>query len=300
MSTHTQRTSLRGLRTFCVAAGHQSFRTAADELHVTASAVSHQIKSLEQEMGVTLFDRNGRALSLTPAGRAFYESIDPLIAELDVVTRKHRARGMPAALKVSVQPFFATELFVPRLSEFTQRYPDIELQVDTSDESSEKIPAAADVSIRLLRSAPSADADLLFPLRLLPAGSPRFSDDLIVRDKKILSDFPIIVHETTPTAWFEWAKENDVVLPSTTKTVRLDSMIAVARAAERGMGAALVPVPLANDWFANGSLVKLFDRSLLIDGGYYVVCNETRGNREPVRKLKNWVLETFDPTTRPA
>ena len=109
--------SLRGLRTFCVAAKHESFRDAGDELFITASAVSHQVKSLEQELGVQLFDRNARDLRLTESGRALLEEACPLIEQLNEVVAGFKQGGRRLSIRMSVQPFFASEYFVPRLSE---------------------------------------------------------------------------------------------------------------------------------------------------------------------------------------
>lgn len=294
MSTNTPRFSLRSLRTFCIAAQHESFRTAADELFVTASAVSHQIKSLEQELDLLLFDRNSRSLSLTEIGRSLFEDAQPLLQQLDCAVARHCNGSSRCSLRISVQPFFASELFIPRLNDFAERHPDIDLQVDTSDESSEKIPANADVSIRLFRSPPAgANADLLFPLRLIPAGSPDFCERMVVKRKRIVSKFPIIVHDTRPKAWQRWTKKTGIQLPENTKSVRLDSMIAVARAAERGLGAALIPAPLSKEWFDSGSLVPLFEQELLVDGAYYLICKEDRFAETSVLVLREWVLKNF-------
>ena len=300
MSTNISRLSLRGLRTFCIAAQYESFRTAADELFVTASAVSHQIKSLEQDLGLLLFERNSRSLSLTEIGRSLFEDAQPLIQQLDSVVANHSASAPRRSLRVSVQPFFASELFVPQLNEFTEKHPDIELQVDTSDESSEKIPANADVSIRLFSSSPpGTNADLLFPLRLIPAGSLDFYESVVVKRKKIVSNFPIIVHDTRPKAWQQWSKKSGIQFPKDAKVIRLDSMIAIARAAERGLGAALIPVPLSKGWFDSGSLVPLFEKELVVAGGYYLICKEERSGEESVRVLREWVLEKFAERPRP-
>lgn len=292
MSTAT-RTSLRGLRTFCLAARYESFQAAGDVLAVTASAVSHQIKNLEQELGIDLFDRGG-ALKLTSAGRQLYEEAGPLIDELDAIAAKFKARGQRRTVRVSVQPFFASELFVPRLKEFSAGNPDIDIQVSTSDETQEKHPADADLSVRLFRSPPpELLTDLLFPLKMVPAGSPEFRDSLKVRNKKIVSDFPIIVHETRPDAWTNWASQAGIALPEGKKVVRFDSMIAVVRAAERGLGAALVPVPMANSYFESGSLVPLFRQELIADVSYYLACKPDRAGDPAVDALRHWILESF-------
>jgi len=286
--------SLRGLRTFCVAARYESFRTAGEELFVTASAVSHQIKSLEDELGELLFDRNSRELSLTDVGRSLYEEVSPLIEQLNAVVAGYKKGSTISSIRMSVQPFFASEYFVPRLSEFTAKHPDIDIQVGTSDESPEKMPSDADLSIRLFRSPPSdMPSQLLFPLRLVPAGSPAFKKSVTVKKKAIVSDFPIIVHETHPKAWAQWSAAAGIKLPANSKITRLDSMIAVVRATEQGIGAALVPVPLADLWFQQGSIVRLFDKELVADVSYYLVCKEDRANDESVKLLRDWIVQRF-------
>jgi len=286
--------SLRGLRTFCVAARYESFRAASQELFITPSAVSHQIKRLEQALGQRLFDRKSRELSLTEVGRSLYEDISPLIDQLHVVAASYKKGGRADAVRISVQPFFASELFVPRLSEFTEQHPDIDIQVGASDETSEKHPSDSDLSIRLYRSQPQNMASsLLFPLRLVPAGSPDFKKNMVVKNKVISSDFPLLVHESRPKAWAEWANVSGVQLPANAKVTRLDSMIAVMRATERGLGAALVPLPLADLWFEHRSIVRLFKQQLVTDANYFLVWKEARAGDDNVRKLREWILQTF-------
>ena len=288
------RTSLRGLRTFCIAARYESFRTAADELFITSSAISHQMKSLEEELGLKLFERGTRELALTESGKALYNDINPLIEELDSVVAVYKDVEPRKSVRISVQPFFASEFFVPRLSEFTAEHPEIDIQVGTSDESAEKHPTDSDLSIRLFKSPPpNMSSNLLFPLRMVPAGSPDFRKKLRVKGKTILSDFPLIVHETRPKAWLNWQKASGIQLPEGGKVTRLDSMIAVVRAAERGIGAALVPVPLADLWFEQGSIVQLFDKELIADVSYYLVCEEDRADDASVALLRDWIMQRF-------
>lgn len=290
--------SLRGLRTFCVAAKHQSFRMAGEALFITASAVSHQIKGLEQELGQQLFDRNSRELSLTETGQSLYDDIRPLIEKLNEVAGSYKEGAVKSSVRISVQPFFASEYFVPRLSEFAAQHPEIDIQVGTSDESSEKHPADSDLSIRLFRSPP---ADLLsyplFPLRMVAAGSPDFKKAMTVKKKVISSEFPMIVHEPRPKAWNQWADAAGIKLPKENKVIRLDSMIAVVRAAQRGIGAALVPVPIGNLWFKEGSIVRLFKQEYVADVTYYLACKKDRATDPGVRILRDWILQNFADTT---
>lgn len=286
--------SLRGLRTFCVAARLESFREAAEALFITASAVSHQIKSLEQELGRQLFERNSRELRLTETGRALYEEAGPLIAQLDAVVAGYKQGTRRTPIRMSVQPFFASEYFVPRLSEFTSAHPEIEIQVGTSDETPETLPAEADLAIRLFRAPPAnVESSVLFPLRLVPAGSPAFKKGLVVKRKRIESEFPLIVHEKYPKAWQQWSESSGIALPENGKVTRLDSMIAVVRACERGIGAALVPVPISNLWFKYGSIVRLFGHELVAEVSYYLVVRDDRAADPDVTLLKTWILENF-------
>ena len=289
----TPKISLRGLRTFCVAARYESFRTAGEELFITASAVSHQIKSLEEELGQQLFERGSRELKLTDTGRSLYEEVGPLIDQLNTVATSYKAGVARRSVRISVQPFFASEYFVPRLSEFTGAHPEIDIKVGTSDESTEKHPPDADLSIRLFREPPPGmPSDLLFPLRMVPAGSPEFKKRLKVRNKKIIGEFPIIVHDTHPKAWTQWASAAGIELPENNKIVRLDSTIAVLRAAQRGIGAALVPVPMGNLWLKEGSIVRLFKQELVADVSYYLVCKDEAVDKS-VSSLRDWILQNF-------
>ena len=280
---------------FCVAAEQKSFREASERLFITASAVSHQIKSLEEEIGTRLFERLPRSIKLTPAGESLYEDLRPLIAEIDTITAKHRHAVARSVLRISVQPFFASEIFVPALSEFTQRHPEIDLKVDTSDESAAKHPISVDVSIRVFRNPPEAlSTDRLFALRLVPAASPEFRKKVRREGNRITGDFPRIVHDSRPNAWHTWQVRTGIELPKTSNLVLLDSMIAVARAAERGLGAALIPVQLSDSWFESGSLVRLFDEELSTEDAYYFVCRHEDRDRPEIRHLREWVLQTFN------
>ena len=288
------RSSLRGLRTFCVAARYESFKAAADELFITSSAVSQQIKNLEQELGLKLFERGTRELKLTDTGTELFEQLDPLVNQLDEVVADFRKAGRRKSVRISVQPFFASEFFVPRLSEFTEAHPEIDIQVGTSDEASEKLPADADLSIRLFSAPPAGtQSDLLFPLRMVPAGSSTFKKKLKTQKKKITSDFPVIVHESRPKAWTEWSRKSGIALPDDFKVTRLDSMIAVVRAAEQGIGAALVPVPLADLWFQQGTIVRLFPDELIADQSYFLVSRQDRSADAAVETLRRWILQKF-------
>lgn len=282
------------MRVFCAAAERESFREAAEALFLTASAVSHQVKQLETALGTSLFERGARSLRLTADGHALYDDIHPLLSDFDSVVRKHSRSRESRSLRISVQPFFASELFVPRLPEFIEQHPEIDISIDTSDETTEKNPANADVSIRIFKSPPDAHVcDPLFSLRLIPVGTMELYDSITLKAGAVERQFPLIVHTSRPNAWRDWQRSSRIRLPRHTNTLRLDSMIAVARAVERGLGAALVPKQLSDAWLNPGSLVQLFDHELVTDDAYFVVHRREDSDNEDIQAFRHWVLQNF-------
>ena len=285
---------MRALRAFCAAAEHQSFRIAAEELFLTASAVSHQIKQLETALGERLFDRQPRALKLTDAGRAFADDLAPILEDLDTIVERNSRKASQVSLRLSVQPFFASELLVPQLPGFLADNPDISISVDTNNDGSDKRDKSADVSIRLFSKPPTGVvSDLLFHLHLVPVGSPKFYDKVKVVSGRITSEFPLIVHDVRPKAWQQWQKSSGISLPRNPVTIRLNSMISVARAAEQGLGAALMPAQLCKAWFDSGALTPLFDHELRAGDGYYLIAESKQADTPHVRTLRKWALQKF-------
>jgi LysR family glycine cleavage system transcriptional activator len=284
---------MRALRAFHAASKHLSFRAAADDLFLTASAVSHQIKQLESEMGVRLFDRQPRRLTLTEAGSAFADDLAPILEDLDVVVERHSRQPGEVNLRLSVQPFFASELLMPHLSDFLGDNPGISITVDTTNGAYDWRDTSADVSIRLFSRPPGEASDRLFALRLVPVSSPSFYDTVKVVAGRITSDFPLIVHDARPKAWRLWQKSSGIRLPGNAPEIRLNSMISVARAAELGLGAALMPTQLCHAWFESGALVPIFDHELRSGDGYYLVCGRNGAATKHIEKLRTWVLQKF-------
>ena len=122
---------LRFLKTFRIAARRGSFKAAADELCITASAVSHQIKILENQLGLVLFERGPRLLTLTAAGVYYLEHIEAVFARLESATEQLRVRFRRQVVRLQVPPFFASELLLPRLKSFSALHGDTDIQIAT-------------------------------------------------------------------------------------------------------------------------------------------------------------------------
>ena len=117
---------------------------------------------------------------------------------------------------------------------------------------------------------------------------------MVVDENSIAGNVPLLVHGNRPKAWRQWQQSTGVQVQQDASIIQLDSMIAIARAAERGLGAALVPVQLCDAWFESGSLVPLSDHELVTRDAYYFVCRAGDANNETIQTLRNWVLQKFD------
>lgn len=171
-------TPIRGLRSFCVAAKCLSFKHAANQLHLTPSAISHQIRQLEEQLKKQLFKRQTRAIELTPDGKVFYQSIAPIIEKLETTISDFTESEAQITISLTLPEFFSSELLVPKLSEWSEKYPNINLQLDTVKSKGES-NKETDLSIILSGSKPT-DAIVyeLFPISYLPACSPKLYQKL--------------------------------------------------------------------------------------------------------------------------
>lgn len=288
---------LRGLKTFCVAARLLSFKAAAEELCVTPSAVSHQIKTLESLFDFALFERETRGIRLTEAGFALFAQINPVLEELERITlRFQRRHGRRRILRITLLPFFASEILIPRLKSFTDRHDSIDIRVETV-EAGKSHAANSDVSVLLLSEPPrELHAHKLFPLQLTPACSPAIADRLDRGDPASWLNTPLIVHKSRPKAWEQWFSANGGYPARQPSVIHLDSMFSVARAAERGLGIALVPVPLIDKWLQSRALVRISQRSIETSDRYYVVYRPEDAGKPDVCAFRDWALEMLGET----
>ena len=287
----------RNLRAFCVAARHRSFKLAADELYLTPSAVSHQMRELEEALGVDLFVRKSRALELTTAGALLLEEIEPLLTALDRRLAQVARRGGRRTLRILLPPFFASELFIPRLTAFCAEHREIDIQIDTRDPRPSLHPATADVSILLADAEPQGvHASRLFSLSLTAVCAPEHAAAVARLGSAVLRELPLIVHRPRPYAWAGWAEQVGLETPEPKNVIELDTMYAVVRAAEGGVGVALVPSRLCEAWFRSGSLVCIFATELATPDTYFLVRRRKDAGRPEIQALSAWALAQFrDP-----
>ncbi|WP_440876371.1 LysR family transcriptional regulator [Thalassotalea sp. PLHSN55] len=286
-------TPIRGLRSFCIAAKCLSFKHAATQLYITPSAVSHQIKQLEDQLGTQLFKRSTRAIELTSAGNRFYNIIKPIITELETSIADFTESATQQTITVSLPEFFASELFVPKLSEWADMHPDINLQLETV-KSGLSQAKAADLSIILATGKPNASiVHELFPVRYVPACSKKLYKKCAGRGFDILKELPLILHQARPWSWHKWADQQDIANFEPKQIIQFDSMFGVARAAQQSMGIALVPLPIAKTWFQETSLVKLFEQELVTNDRYFLVQHADINASKELTLFSDWVKTNF-------
>ncbi|ASP49997.1 LysR family transcriptional regulator [Cognaticolwellia beringensis] len=286
-------TPIRGLRSFCVASKCLSFKHAASQLFLTPSAVSHQIKQLESQLGIVLFNRGTRTIELTSAGKQFYQSIQPIINQLESTISEFTQKQQNQTIVISLPEFFASELFIPRLSEWSESNPTINLQLETVKSGSAP-SQSADLSIVLTNGKPNAKiVQELFPIRYAPACNKRLYKKLKNTGFAALKTTPLILHRSRPWSWHQWADKNNVDDFDPKQIIQFDSMFGVARAAQQGMGIALVPLPMSKAWFSEQLLVKLFDEELNTNDKYYLIQHENMDNHTELTLFAKWVKQTF-------
>jgi LysR family glycine cleavage system transcriptional activator len=283
--------SLKFLKTFQVAAKMQSFKAAAEELFITPSAVSHQMKSLEEQLGVALFERGVRSLKLTDAGTHYLEHISDIFAKLESVTEQLQVRYGRTIIRLNVPPFFANELLLPRLANFSQAREETDIRIETAFSAPKTHPPEADLSI-VVGTGPwdGLTVHELFAQTFIAACSPAFLEENPIRYYTDLRGKTLLVHEERRDAWERWAAGLDMEPIKPNRLVRLDTMSAVVRAAEQGVGVALVPSRLSADRFTAGGLVKLFNEELSTNESYYLLHRPEDRSREDLQELTRWIL----------
>jgi LysR family transcriptional regulator, glycine cleavage system transcriptional activator len=297
MATTLKTPPLRLLRAFCLAARYTSFKDAADRLALTPSAVSHQVKELEEQLGVVLFERRTRAVLLTAIGRQLFEDLEPALdAVAAAVARSARGAHARSQLVVVMPPFFASELFATRLPDFHERYPDIDLQIQTSDPRPGQHQGFSDLSVILATEEPddpSVQAVRLLPLQLVPVASPTVAASMAGKPHaRALDQQTLILHRSfRSNVWNDWLARADIDLSRIKNTVEFDNMTAVARATERGAGIALMPELICKPWFERGALVRIDGFDHPADDAYYLVARNDDIERPEVRAFTHWLIE---------
>src|SRR5215471_17439711 len=292
---------LSALRAFEAAARHMSFSKAADELHVTPAAISHQIHSLEEGLGVRLFNRLNRSIELTASARILLPGLTEAFAGIQSSVWRLRAHNDTGTLTVTASPSIAGKWLVLRLHRFQEQHPEIDVRISATDEVVDLTRGDFDIAIRYGRgSYPGLDVDLLFTNEVFPACSPklliagaplRTPDDLprhtLIHDQAAERD-PLV-----PT-WPMWLKAAGVKTVPMSAGLTFNSMSLALDAAIAGQGIVLAYSTIAAADLAAGRLVRLFSLALPDQFAYYIVTAPGALERPKVRAFRNWLRQEAD------
>ena len=287
---------LNALRAFEAAARHLSFTKAADELFVTQAAVSHQIKALEETLGVQLFRRHNRRLELTRAGQDYLPPLRDAFDMMAVATRRLRPDNESAQLKVSTLQSFATKWLIPRLARFHERHPEIDPMISTSHRLVDLEAEDVDVAIRVGQgNYPELHVVLLMDDLAFPVCSPRLLDGpkplrqpADLANHVLLHDFSVSRDGDAPN-WRNWLKRAQVTGVDAERGPSYNDTAMALQAAIAGQGIALARRSLVVDDLKAGILVCPFGPEMPTRFSWYLVCAPSSVEHPKVRAFLRWL-----------
>jgi LysR family glycine cleavage system transcriptional activator len=286
--------SLNGLRAFEAAARHLSFTVAASELNVTQTAISHQIRRLEQELGVRLFVRQNRALALTPEARDYLPGVRAAFNDLRLATDRLLRKDDDHVLTISTLASLAAKWLLPRLSAFQEAHPGIDVHITTSTALVDFRTGDVDAAIRYGRGHwPGLRADWLMADELFPVCSPALlAGNRPLRRPEDLRDH-VLLHTSNANSddWRLWLTAAG--LPTNLSThpgVTFDLIFMTVQAAIDGIGVAMGRTSYVEADIAKGRLVVPFKITLPADAGFYLVSPEAGADKPKLSAFRQWLI----------
>lgn len=286
--------SLNGLRAFEAAARHLSFTVAAAELNVTQTAISHQIRRLEEELGIRLFVRQNRALALTPEGRDYLPGVRAAFNDLKLATDRLLRRDDDKVLTVSTLASLAAKWLLPRLSDFQEAHPGIDVRITTSTSLIDFQRDNVDAAIRYGRGQwPGLRADWLMADELFPVCSPKLvGGNKPLRCPEDLRDH-VLLHTSNANSddWRLWLTAAGLPTDiSKQPGITFDMIFMTVQAAIDGIGLAMGRTSYVRDDIVKGRLVVPFKIALPTDAGFYLVSPEGRRESPKLTAFRDWVI----------
>jgi LysR family glycine cleavage system transcriptional activator len=283
---------LNALKAFEAAARHLSFTKAAEELHVTQAAVSHQVKALEDFLGLKLFRRMNRALLLTDEGQILFPGIGEAFDLIAQTTNRLHRYDHAGLLTVGTMDTLAATWLVPRLGRFRKLHPDIDVRITTADHIVDYLRDGIDMGIRYGGGSWSGlEVDYLMAEEVFPVCSPSLLDGgPPLETPNDLRHYPLL-HDDMQIDWRMWLLAAGATEVDPERGPGFQHSYLVYQTAVAGGGVALARSVLVREELATGRLVKPFDIALPAKYAYYVAIPKPNISKPKVRAFREWVLE---------
>ena len=299
---HKPMPPLNALHAFEAAARHLSLTKAAQELHVTAGALSHQIRGLEELLGVKVFERHVRSIALTPAGKLLFPGLQTGFVHIRDAVSGLRNASQERVLVISTSPGFTSKWLASRLYRFTSVCPEVDVRVSSSMSNANFTTDGVDVAIRSLPSNAAANSALviekLIEMSLVPVCSPRLVEmHGPLEQPEALKGVPLIHDDTLAagaaetTNWADWFKAAGVGNVDVSRGLRFNSADHALDAASEGAGVLLARDVLAYDDLRMGRLVIPIEFAMRSGRAYYFICPKSREKHPHVQAFRSWIKQ---------
>jgi LysR family transcriptional regulator, glycine cleavage system transcriptional activator len=291
--------NLAALRAFEAAARHQNFSRAAEELHLTHSAISHQVRALEEELGVALFNRHGKRIAVTPAGQQFAAVLRKSLTDIAAAAEVLQADAKHQKLTISALTSFASRWLAPRLGKFIDQHPDIEVVLQASNQLTDMAQGQVDIGIRFGNGHyPGLSVDKLMDDYFYPVASPRYNGGKLPTAASGLRGCALLRSQEEP--WLPWLRAAGADVPEPSGGLVYQDSSLLVRSAAAGDGIALARHVIAMQDIAAGDLVRLFDVAVLCRFTYYMVCLPHALQRPQISAFRTWLLDEVAAFTPPS
>lgn len=285
--------SLAALRTFEAAARHMSFTKAAVELNLTQSAVSRQIRLMEEYLGVLLFQRIKQRLVLTEAGRSYVNDIRGALEQMQAATVNLLAhQGKGGILNIAAPPAFSTKWLIPRLSRFSNAYPEILINIVTRQKPFDFTHESMDVSIYYGNNDwPGVLSDKIIGDEMVIVCSPVYlATHQQLRGPCDLRNHVLLQPSIRPYLWREWLQAMDCEAENSGIGPRFEHFYMITQAAIGGLGVALLPLMLVNDDITAGRLVIPFESVYRSREAYCLIYPASKRNDRKIELFRRWLI----------
>ncbi|WVT73119.1 LysR family transcriptional regulator [Sinorhizobium chiapasense] len=281
------------LQAFECAARHGSFTQAAAELNLTQSAVSRQIKDLENQLGVLLFERVRQRVILSDAGQKFLPEVRRLLNQTEeLMVRAMASARADSTLSIASLPTFGSRWLVPRLPDFLKRHPDTVLNIASRSAPFDFDEQNFDLAIHYGQPVwARATCSYLCSEIIVPAASPALLADHPVKTPEDLVAGPLLHLATRPKLWAQWFEANDMDGRGAYRGNRFDQFSMVIEAATAGLGFALLPRYLIEQEIAAGTLSIVLDRPMKTENSYYLAVPEGKLENPISLAFREWITE---------